>query len=309
MRSQPRSFRTPRTRTRRSARPGLECLELRSLLAVSPIPALTPIQVPNILIQPTYERYLAPVGLSAAAIAGAKAVVLTQSFNGPSVSGFTPSQIRTAYGISSTVFGSIQGTGAGQTIAIVDAYDDPALVDSTSVGFTTSDLAKFDKQFGLPDPPSFLKLNESGSSTSLPGPDPAGAGNPDGNWEVEEALDVEWAHAIAPAASIVLVECNSNSSNDLYGGVVTAATHSGVSVVSLSWGCSEFSGEQAFDSDFAHPGVTVVASTGDGGSPGEFPAYSPNVLAVGGTSLQLNANSTYLSETAWSGSGGGVERI
>ena len=164
----------------------------------------------------------------------------------------------------------------------------------------------FDKQFGLPDPPSFLKINENGSSISLPGQDPSGAGNPNGNWEVEEALDVEWAHAIAPAASIVLVECTSDNSNDLYSGVVTAVDRSGVSVVSLSWGSSEFNGEQTFDGDFARTGVTVVASTGDGGSPGEYPAYSPNVLAVGGTSLYLNSNSTYSSETAWSGSGGGT---
>ena len=79
----------------------------------------------------------------------------------------------------------------GQTIAIVDAYDDPDLID-TGPGFSSSDLAEFDQKFGLPDPPSFIKVNEYGSTTNLPGVDPAGAGNPQGNWEVEEALDVEW---------------------------------------------------------------------------------------------------------------------
>ena len=83
----------------------------------------------------------------------------------------------------------------------------PRLVPSTEPGFSNSDLAKFDQVFGLPNPPSFLKLNEYGSSSNLPGVDPAGPGNSQGNWEVEEAIDVEWAHAIAPGANIVLVEC------------------------------------------------------------------------------------------------------
>ena len=100
-------------------------------------------------------------------------------------------------GISAIRFSSVVGNGTGQTIAIVDAYDDPDLVDSSAPASSNSDLAKFDQKFGLPDPPSFIKLNEYGSATDLPGVDPAGAGNPQGNWEVEEALDVEWAHAIA----------------------------------------------------------------------------------------------------------------
>ena len=90
----------------------------------------------------------------------------------------------------------------------------------------------------------------------------------------------------------------------------TAASLPGVSVVSMSFGSSEFSYEKDYDSAFTtpcgHEGVTFVASTGDSGSPGEYPAFSPNVVAVGGTSLQLNADSTYQSETAWSYSGGGI---
>ena len=126
---------------------------------------------------------------------------------------------------------------------------------------------------------------------------------------MEEALDVEWAHAIAPGAAIVLVECSSASGLDMYQGAVTAAGLPGVSVVSMSWESGEFAGEKSFDADFTtpsgHQGVTFVASTGDGGSPGDYPAYSPNVVAVGGTSLYLNANDTYNSEAGWSGSGGG----
>ena len=120
-------------------------------------------------------------------------------------------------------FGSIEGNGSGQTIAIVDAYDDPDLVDSSSPAFGSSDLARFDQAFGLPDPPSFVKLNEYGSATDLPGTDPAGASNPGGDWELEEALDVEWAHAIAPAANIILIETNSDNGGDMYTGATTAA--------------------------------------------------------------------------------------
>ncbi len=129
-----------------------------------------------------------------------------------------------------------------------------------------------------------------------------------GGWESEEALDVEWAHAIAPGANIVLIEANSPSTaNLLTAAVNTARSLSGVSVVSMSFGRSEYSSETALDSLFTslsgHP-VTFVASTGDSGSPGNYPAFSPNVVAVGGTSLYLSGNN-YSSETAWSGSGGG----
>ena len=120
---------------------------------------------------------------------------------------------------------------------------------------------------------------------------------------------MEWAHAIAPEANIVLVESQSGSGIDMFQGVLMAAELAGVSVVSMSWGSNEFNGETSFDGDFTtpsgHQGVTFVAATGDSGAPGEYPAYSPNVLAVGGTSLYLNANGSYGSEAAWSGSGGG----
>ena len=224
--------------------------------------------------------------------------------------GFSPQQVRTAYGISSIAFGAITGDGSGQTVAIVNAYDHPGFVNSSAANFSSSDLAQFDRQFNLPDPPSFTKLNQFGSATGLPDTDPAGAGNPSGNWEYEEALDVEWAHAIAPKASIILVECNSNSWDDLSVGVATASDLPGVSVVSMSWGSDEFSGEEFHDRNFrtpiGHQGVTFVASTGDSGSPGESPAYSPNVVAVGGTTLTLNSDGSYQGETGWSGSGGGV---
>ena len=158
---------------------------------------------------------------------------------------YTPAQIRAAYGISSL---SLDGTG--QTIAIVDAYDDPAIFQA---------LDAFDPQFGLTasgptlyaqygPASSFLTvLNQDGQATSLPSTDPSGPGTD--NWELEEALDVEWAHAIAPGAQIILVEANSQSLSDLMAGVATAASQPGVSVVSMSWGFAE--GQSVFAADEA----------------------------------------------------------
>ena len=120
---------------------------------------------------------------------------------------YTPAQIRTAYGINDL---SLDGTG--QTIAIVDAYDDPQIYQAldtfdSQFGLTTSGPTLY-QQYGPAT--SFLTvLNQNGQATSLPGTDPVGPGND--NWEVEEALDVEWAHAIAPGAKIILVEANSQS--------------------------------------------------------------------------------------------------
>jgi hypothetical protein len=228
----------------------------------------------------------------------------------PPTSAYTPVNICGAYGIdairfSSNSVGLIKGTGAGQTIAIVDAYDDPDLVSSTSPNFSTSDLADFDAQFGLPDPPSFLKLDENGG-TDYPPPDPKRKTTAF-TWESEECMDVEWAHAIAPQANIVLIETNSSSLQNLFAGVRTAAALPGVSVVSMSWGGAEFSGEQTYDSKYlttpkGHAGVTFVASSGDDGSPGDYPAYSPNVLAVGGTTMCCD-EWEYVAETAWSPNG------
>ena len=214
---------------------------------------------------------------------------------------YTPAQIRDAYGIN-----GLPLDGTGQTIAIVDAYDDPSIFQA---------LDAFDTQFSLTDSgptpyaqygpaSSFLTvLNQYGQATSLPSTDPNGPGTD--NWEVEEALDVEWAHAIAPGAQIILVEANSQSLSDLMASVATAASQPGVSVVSMSWGFPEgqavFAADEAtYDNVFNVPGVTFVASTGDyGAADPEYPAFSPNVVAVGGTSLTLNADNSYNSETGW----------
>ena len=239
---------------------------------------------------------------------------------------YTPDQVRTAYGINALGASGTAGLdGTGQTIAIVDAYNDPSIFQSldtfdTQFGLTVAGSSLY-QQFGPAS--SFLTvLNQNGQPTSLPITDPIGQGAD--NWEVEEALDVEWAHAIAPGAKIILVEADSQALSDLMASVATAAGQQGVSVVSMSWGFQEGqnvlqSDEAAYDSYFTTPGVTFVASTGDYGAAfAEYPAFSPNVLAVGGSSLLVNADSSYNSESGWGyystgdgtfiGSGGGLSQ-
>lgn len=215
--------------------------------------------------------------------------------------GATPAQIRHAYGFDTVVFGATPGDGTGQTIAIVTAYDTPTAL---------SDLKKFDTQFNIPDPPTFTKMSQIGSKIALPPTDPAGPGNPLGNWERETLLDIQWAHAIAPGADILLVEADDNTPANLYQAAAFAASQPGVSVVSMSFGFGETlldtSTNSIFTTPSGHAGVTFVAATGDTGSPGSYPAYSPTVLAVGGTTLTLDPLGNITSETGWSGSGGGI---
>ncbi len=228
----------------------------------------------------------------------------------PPTDSLTPAQIRSAYGIDAITLGSVVGDGTGQTIAIVVPYDNPKFVNSTDADFLTSDLHLFDVQYGLADPPIFEKVGQDGSTTL-----PAAAAL-DSGFGVETAIDVEWAHAIAPKANILLVEANSDSLNDILQAVDTARNRAGVSVISLSFGLTEatidedggagheLSLDHWFTTPDGHQGVTVIAATGDNGSPGMYPAFSPNVLAVGGTTLTVSGD-TYVSEMAWSSSGGG----
>ncbi len=206
------------------------------------------------------------------------------SLSAPPTSAFAPSDIRHAYG-----FDLVNNQGAGQTIAIVDAYDDANI---------EADLGVFSKQYDLPSCTTangcFLKVFATGSRPAA-----------NSNWSVEIALDVEWAHAIAPQAKIVLVEAKSYALSDLLTGVDVAVSH-GASAVSMSWTTAEFSSERNFDNHFVSNGVTFLAASGDAGNGVNYPAASPDVIAVGGTSLTLDANKNYLSETAWSGSGGGL---
>ncbi|MGA2032489.1 MAG: S53 family peptidase [Thermoguttaceae bacterium] len=216
-------------------------------------------------------------------------VLATSAAGTALVAGYSPAQMRHAYG-----FDQLALNGAGQTIAIVDAFNDPNI---------RHDLTVFDQRFGLPAPPGFKQVNQTGGA-ALP--------KTNGGWAQEISIDVQWAHAIAPGASILLVEAKSDGIQDLMAAVDQARKQPGVSVVSMSWGGGEFQGELKFASHFTapanHQGVTFVASTGDSAASSSWPAVSPNVLSVGGTHLNLDASGNRLSETAWRDGGGGISR-
>jgi subtilase family serine protease len=199
-------------------------------------------------------------------------------------SGYSPAQMKKAYG-----FSSITAQGAGQVIGIIDAYDNPN---------AEADLGVFNSTFNLPACTTangcFQKIYASGSKPQ---------GNTD--WGTEISLDIQWAHAIAPKAKIMLVEAANNSNNALFT-AINVAIQKGATVISMSWGGNEFSNETQFDRFFNVPDVTFTASTGDNGHGLEYPSVSPYVIAVGGTTLRLDSSGNYLSETAWSGSGGGL---
>jgi hypothetical protein len=204
-------------------------------------------------------------------------------------SGYSPAQELAAYGYNQL---GIAQPGLGKTIAIVDAYLAPNIA---------TDVATFDSTYGLPAV-NLSVLNDGATRA-----------DPTGGWELETALDVEWAHAVAPYAKIVLVEAANDSVTSA--SVPTALLHSvtlaasstvAANVVSMSWGLAEFKSETSYDSTFNVPGVTFVAAAGDNGAQPIWPATSPNVVAVGGTSLAATSTAGVYTETTWSGGGGGV---
>ena len=225
------------------------------------------------------------------------------------LSAVTPAQLTTSYGLNAVSFGNgtIRGTGQGETIAIIGASHDPKI---------WSDLLAFDALNGLPDPyltpnlpsnspsgnarPAFSMVNFAGNSSNA-------------GWNCEEALDVEMAHAAAPGANIVLVEARTGNLPDLIGAISAIKTLPSVSVISMSWGGPEFFGQQTLDWLFTtpagHTGITYVASSGDTGAGAQWPASSPNVIGVGGTSLNVNFDGTRGLESAWAGSGGAISQV
>ncbi len=189
--------------------------------------------------------------------------------------GYTPAQIKKAYGFDQIKFnGTIPGDGRGTTIAIVDAYNNPTIVN---------DLKVFDKAFGLPDPPSFKLVNQWGGS-NLPLSAPAAIGDFPGGWDAEIALDVEWAHAIAPAANILLVLAADSSYTNLLTAVNYASRAAGVVVVSNSWGGVPVSGGKLLrlriHDSCGHTPVSFVFSAGDAGGYASYPASSRKFLAL-----------------------------
>ncbi len=198
--------------------------------------------------------------------------------------GLSPAIMKSAYGFSTS-----STIGAGQTIALVDAYDLPT---------AENDLNVFSQTFGLPACTTangcFMKVNQNGG-TKYP--------RYNSGWGLEISLDIEWAHAIAPGAKILLVEASSSSFSNLLAAEDYAAGHA--TYVSNSWGGSESSSETSYDSHFVHTGVSFFASAGDSGLPAEYPSASPKLISVGGTTLTFTSSGTLQSETGWSGGGGG----
>ena len=240
-----------------------------------------------------HANYRAVCPSPVVAAAHCDALVVTDANGNPTASStprpgsYGPTQFRTGYGLSTA---SASG-GIGQTIAIVDAYDDPNI---------ESDLAVYDSQYGLPTCTTanscFKKVNQTGG-TSYPKANPG--------WALEISLDVETAHAICPNCKILLVEASSNSLANL-GTAVNEATKLGATVVSNSYGGNEYAGETTDQANyFTHPGVPITASSGDNGYGVEFPAAASTVTAVGGTTLRLKTDNTYQTESAWGGSGSG----
>jgi len=201
--------------------------------------------------------------------------------------GYAPADLRKAYNIS--------GSGsASNVIAIVDAYGYPN---------AESDLAVYRSKFGLPPCTTsngcFRKVNQKGVQGAYPA---ANTG-----WSQETALDLDMASAMCPNCALLLVEANSSQLSDLAASVNKAASM-GAHVISNSYGGGE-SGTTSYETAYNHPGVAITVSSGDSGYGVQFPASSPHVTAVGGTTLKPASNTRGWSETAWSGAGSGCSSL
>jgi subtilase family serine protease len=207
--------------------------------------------------------------------------------------GYGPAQFHGAYSLPSA-------SSVPETIAIVDAYDDPSV---------RKDLTAYDQKFGIPDLPTcaststsatscFLKVNQNGAVSPLP--------SKSSGWSLEIALDVETAHEICQNCKVVLVEAGSSSSASLNAAEATAV-RLGATEISNSWGTSgEYSDEVSENGAFDYPGIAITVASGDNGYERfGFPAASPDVIDAGGTTLTLGAGNTYGSEKAWSEAGSG----
>jgi kumamolisin len=227
-------------------------------------------------------------------------ILRNQQASGPPYAGYayeTPASLACVYGLVAVVTGCNPNkvtkipAGGARMIALVDAYDAPN---------AANDLVKFSLQFGLP-PASFQVVYATGVKPPY-----------DMGWEFEESLDVQWAHAMAPEAKIVLVEAASNSFKDLMAAEDVAAkmvNAAGGGEVSNSWGGGEFSGETAYDSHFVKAGVVFLASAGD--YPGtSWPGTSPNVVSAGGTTMRRNPSTgNFVAEAPWDSAGGGLSSL
>ena len=202
--------------------------------------------------------------------------------------GYGPSDLRSAYSLPASP------AGAGMTVAIVDAYDDPT---------AEQDLATYRSQFGLPSCSSrsgcFRMVDQSGGR-NFPAADPG--------WAQEISLDLDMVSAVCPACHILLVEATSSSQANL-GAAVNTAVRLGADAVSNSYGGPDAS-DSSYGRYYHHPGVAITASTGDSGYGVSYPASSKWVTAVGGTSLRRSSTARRgWSEGVWNGSGSGCSTL
>jgi len=198
--------------------------------------------------------------------------------------GYGPADLTSAYNLPTG--------GAGKTVAIIDAFDDPN---------AETDLATYRTRFGLPACTTangcFKKVNQSGAASPLP--------VADAGWGLEISLDLDMVSAVCPQCHIMLVEANDNNGANLFAAVNTAV-RLGAKYVSNSYGGNEFGSQPSFDDQvFRKTGVVFTASTGDGGTGALYPATSRFVTAVGGTTLNRATNTRGWTETAWGGAGSG----
>jgi subtilase family serine protease len=205
-------------------------------------------------------------------------------------------QIRHAYG-----FDKVHEDGAHQVIAVVEPFDDPSVA---------GDLVAFSEEFGLPVPAGAVPNR---TCTTLMGPHPCFEIVPpqvpaptNSHWATETAQAVEWVHALAPGADLMLVEAPSTRLGDLLNAVHSAAEH-GANVVTMTWGMPEQADFRQYDELFMVPHVAFVAASGDFGHGVNYPAASPRVIAVGGTEVDIDSKGARTGdEIAWGGSGGGT---
>ncbi len=208
--------------------------------------------------------------------------------------GYGPAQFLGAYGVSGLASGI-------PIIAIVDAYDHPSIL---------SDLNTYSAQFGIPALPACSGPIAQSSVSCFQKKDQRGGTRyprTNAGWALEIALDIQAAHAVCQNCSILLVEADTNSIANLVA-AVDRARLSGAQVISNSYGSAEFSGETAYDSHFAYPGIAFTVSAGDSGYGVEYPAASQYVTAVGGTTLSINPDNSYAEEQVWAGTGSGCSQ-
>lgn len=198
--------------------------------------------------------------------------------------GMSPDKIKKIY--------NLPADGGQGTIAIIGAYDSPQIEKDLGTFDTTFNLAACTSKNGC------LERHKMSSAIKT-----------DSGWGLETALDVEWSHAIAPRAKILLVEAVTASGDNLLAAVDYARQRPDVVAISMSWGGPEFSDEASLDQHFTSKfGATFFASSGDNGWGVSWPAVSPNVVGVGGTTIKTDSTGKLISETAWNGSGGGVSK-